>query len=552
MANDIKQRSIIKDIKMIDRTVKLSPKGQKQINKMKDEVSSISDSDRRENTPSGYADKEISGASKEAVYAVQSSIKRVHGIKAKKATADNAQIKTKEYTRRFFERSLRSKSISENPTISKTKLSEIKSKAVQIKAKQCIGKKASHTATIASEKAGRNKAIKEMATNKMAKNAAKKTAIRNAKKAKEALLRMVKLIAASMKSLIAVLGAGGALVVFIMIFIILIGAIVSSPMGIFFSNDNGNTMTMKSVVEQLNTEFASEVKKVEDANPHDEIQTVSAGPYIDWKEVIAIYACKITEDKDNPLDVVVIDEARVSLLRAIMLDMNKISSEMKTEAREKTVPSTDAEGNEIQTTETVTVSILVVTITHKTASEMADEYLFTGSQRKSLEELLDKSNDELWAELLGGIASGGGFGEPSKDRIPTGMFTWPLEIPGVITSYFGNRADPFTGAVSYHSGTDIAAPSGTPILAPADGTVIIANSTDSWGGGWGYYVKLNHSNGVETLYGHCSALAVNSGEMVRKGQVIAYIGSSGRSTGPHLHWEVYLNGVRSDALAYFK
>ena len=76
-----------------------------------------------------------------------------------------------------------------------------------------------------------------------------------------------------------------------------------------------------------------------------------------------------------------------------------------------------------------------------------------------------------------------------------------------ITSYFGNREVPFTGEPSYHDGTDIAAPAGTPILAAADGTVEVANSTDAWGGGYGYYVKIRHDDSLETLYAHCSSFA---------------------------------------------
>jgi murein DD-endopeptidase MepM/ murein hydrolase activator NlpD len=182
----------------------------------------------------------------------------------------------------------------------------------------------------------------------------------------------------------------------------------------------------------------------------------------------------------------------------------------------------------------------------------ADSYNFTKSQLATLSKLLDPENDVLWAELLGGFITAGGRGEPSQDRIPTGMFTWPLEVPGRISSFFGYRKHPITGETSYHSGMDLAAPSGTPILATADGTVTIANSTDSYGGGFGYHVRIKHKDGYDTLFAHCSKLAVKSGDKVIQGQIIAYVGSTGRSTGPHLHWEIYKGGKRIDPLGFFR
>jgi len=148
--------------------------------------------------------------------------------------------------------------------------------------------------------------------------------------------------------------------------------------------------------------------------------------------------------------------------------------------------------------------------------------------------------------------AGGEHRQPSPDRIPTGIFSWPLDSAGEITSWFGWREDPFTGEWKYHDGVDIGVPDGTPILAAADGTVTVANMTDSYAGGWGYYVRVSHAGGYETLYAHCSALAVRQGDAVTKGQVIAYVGSTGRSTGNHLHWEVYVNGSRVDPLDFFE
>ena len=123
---------------------------------------------------------------------------------------------------------------------------------------------------------------------------------------------------------------------------------------------------------------------------------------------------------------------------------------------------------------------------------------------------------------------------------------------GTITSYFGNRVNPITGEPDYHTGTDISVAAGTPILAAADGVVSIANGTDSWGDSYGYYVKLDHGEGLETLYAHCSSICVTAGQEVAQGEVIAYVGSTGNSTGNHLHFEVRVDGTRVDALNYFE
>ena len=120
-----------------------------------------------------------------------------------------------------------------------------------------------------------------------------------------------------------------------------------------------------------------------------------------------------------------------------------------------------------------------------------------------------------------------------------------------ITSQFGYRTDPFTGEISYHSGTDIAAPYGTPVLAAAGGTVTVANATDPWGGSYGYYVKIQHDGTFDTLYAHCSSICVTPGQQVQQGEVIGYVGSTGNSTGNHLHFEVWENGQRQNAMDYF-
>ena len=116
-----------------------------------------------------------------------------------------------------------------------------------------------------------------------------------------------------------------------------------------------------------------------------------------------------------------------------------------------------------------------------------------------------------------------------------------------VTSEFGNRVDPITGKRKGHGGMDLAVPTGTPIRAALGGTVVVSKYN---AGGYGYYVMIDHGNGLATLYGHCSQLLARVGQTVQAGDIIALSGSTGRSTGPHLHFEARVNGERTNPRAY--
>ena len=119
---------------------------------------------------------------------------------------------------------------------------------------------------------------------------------------------------------------------------------------------------------------------------------------------------------------------------------------------------------------------------------------------------------------------------------------WP--IAGWISSSFGGRLDPFDGSEDFHSGLDISAPHGQEVYAPADGLV----ETAAYNGAYGNMLTINHGFDITTRYGHLSRFAVGSGSHVRRGQVIGYVGSTGRSTSPHLHYEVLVNGQLTNPL----
>lgn len=126
----------------------------------------------------------------------------------------------------------------------------------------------------------------------------------------------------------------------------------------------------------------------------------------------------------------------------------------------------------------------------------------------------------------------------------TGQLGWP--VSGEITSPYGYRVHPIWGTTIYHSGIDIGVDEGTPVHAADSGVIVWSG----WMGGYGYAVVIDHGNGLSTLYGHNSELAVDEGQSVSKGQVVAYAGSTGNSTGPHVHFEVRENGDSVDPMGY--
>jgi murein DD-endopeptidase MepM/ murein hydrolase activator NlpD len=132
--------------------------------------------------------------------------------------------------------------------------------------------------------------------------------------------------------------------------------------------------------------------------------------------------------------------------------------------------------------------------------------------------------------------------ELNKQVYPEGR---PVQ-EGWISSYFGRRADPFTGYSAVHKGLDFAGPEGTKITSVAAGLVTYAGER----AGYGQMVEINHGNGLATRYCHNEKLLVKQGDMVRKGQDVALMGSTGRSTGPHLHFEVLKNGAQVDPLRF--
>ena len=399
-----------------------------------------------------------------------------------------------------------------------------------------------------SVKATKNTASKTVESAKKTKQAAK-IAVKVADKTVKTTVRIVKAtgkaIASGVKSIGAIIAAGGIPAVVVIIIICLIGAIGGTCFGIFLANDEttGTEKTMSQAISELTSEHYANITAMKASYSYDLLE-VKGDTSIKWKDILAIYAIKTTSGED-PLEVVTLNEVKINLLREIMKEMNKISGVVTPKLVAEIKVTTDANGNSVKQTVYVTKKVLNISIIHLDAKQMALKYKFNDEQNKMLDELMGEEYDDLWNKLIGdsvkSYPSGGSF-------VGTGIFAWPLTVDGTITSYFGTRSDPITGEISTHGGTDIAAPQGTPILAAADGTVVAA----TWHNGYGYYVKIKHNNTYSTLYGHCSELRVSAGQKVKQGQLIAKVGSTGYSTGPHLHYEVIQNGVRVDALLFYK
>ena len=356
---------------------------------------------------------------------------------------------------------------------------------------------------------------------------------------------------ADLHDLTAVLAVGVGTALGIVIVISLVAFVSGSAYGIFFAADapNATSVTVREAVETLTAEYRDRLEEISDTVQHDR-QDITANDdvyYIRWQDVLAVFSSYVSGDEQGS-PVAALTEEQLDKLRETMWAMNAV--DYSTHPETTTIETTDEDGN--PTTTEITETVLIIELTHKTPDEMAADYHFTIRQNTYLQLLQDPQYEELWAELLGGFAQGGGeVMSPDGTRAPTGTLQWPLPVAGTITSQFGHRIDPITGEVSSHTGTDIACAEGTPILAAADGTVTVANGLDSWGGSYGYYIQIDHGGGLETLYAHCSAICVTTGQQVQAGEVIGYVGHTGRVTGNHLHLEVRIDGNRADAMQYF-
>jgi len=266
-------------------------------------------------------------------------------------------------------------------------------------------KTADHTAKAAQKTAQATAKAAKMTAH--AARAAAKTAATTAKAAAKGVSATVKAMIASVKALVAAIAAGGWVAILAVVIICLIGLIVGSCFGIFFSGeDNGTGQTMPAVVREINQEYEGKLDEIKNGTAHDTLEM--SGSRAVWPEVLAIYAVKTITDPDNPQEVATIDDSKKELLKEIFWAMNEISHRSETATITQTVETDDGAGNIVEEEVEVTTTTLYITVTHKTADEMADAYNFTADQRAQLAELLAEENRSMWSSALYGIGVGDG------------------------------------------------------------------------------------------------------------------------------------------------
>ena len=329
-------------------------------------------------------------------------------------------------------------------------------------------------------------------------------------------------------SLLALLGAGGVVLLLAMV-IGAAAAVIGSPMGILFADESGdpNSIPIAEIVADTNADFGAAINDIVSAHPECSETTITYD-YEDghtwasyWPEVLAIFAVHTNLNSDS--DVVVINAAQMQRIQDTFWAMHEITYEVE-EVDTTPEPTEDDPDPEQQTD-----YILHITVSSKTVDELAELYNFTQDQKDILHQLLSEEMRPSLLALCGGIA------------VADGELCWPLPGHTYISCHFG-EVDAFGNAG--HRGTDIPAPESTPILAAHSGTVLVSGWNDSYGN----QVLLDNGAGLSTRYAHMTQTAVTAGEAVTAGQVIGYVGSTGDSTGNHLHFEVMQNGVRMNPL----
>ena len=212
------------------------------------------------------------------------------------------------------------------------------------------------------------------------------------------------------------------------------------------------------------------------------------------------------------------------------------------EERTRTVTTVDEEGNEVETQETYTMAVPISDL----------QQIWQNLQRLTGTEVSPEQQanaDSVYNIVKYGVSTGTEAGSPARRALHRGgrlLLPHWCRVGERVTSEFGYRRDPFTGETRGHTGMDLAVPTGTPVRAALPGTVTAAQYHSSYG----YYVMIDHGSGLSTLYAHNSQLLVRVGQTVEAGDIISLSGSTGRSTGPHLHFEVRVNGQRTNPRYY--
>ena len=316
-------------------------------------------------------------------------------------TVRNKGVKVAEQTQKTVKESARSAGKKTIKTVGKgsAKTAQKTVKTAERTAKTTV-KTAQRTAKAAQKTAQATVKASQRAV--QAARAAARAAVITAKAIAKAIALAVKAIIAGTKALIAAIAAGGWIAVLVIIVICLIGMLLGSVFGIFFSGeDSGTGMSMQTVVQEINTEYDTKLQDEKNSVSYDVLEM--NGSRAVWKEVLAVYSVKVNTDPDNPQEVATMDESKKQLLTDIFWEMNEISSSTDTKTETVITETDDGHGNIVETESTVTQTYLYITVSHKTADEMAAQYSFNEEQKEYLAELLADENNSLWSQVLYGI-----------------------------------------------------------------------------------------------------------------------------------------------------
>ena len=195
--------------------------------------------------------------------------------------------------------------------------------------------------------------------------------------------------------------------VIVIIVLCLVGALAASFYGIFLSTETSESgMIISTVIQEINADYDNKIDELKSSGNYDSIEI--NGNKANWKDVLSIYAVKTTTDPDNPMEIATVDENKKSILSNIFWDMNSIDSKVETRTETKETTTIDEEGNEVITVEEITIKVLTISISSKTADDMANEYSFDDKQKGYLAELIDDSNNKLWATIIFGTGGNAG------------------------------------------------------------------------------------------------------------------------------------------------
>lgn len=327
--------------------------------------------------------------------------KNVETRRANTRIKRNQTIKTAERTEHTIKQSVRSAG---KQTVKDGAKGTVKSTDKAVKTAEKTSKAAIKTAE-ATAKATQKAAEATAKAAQKAAEIARKTAILAYKAAvavAKAIAAAIKAIIAAIEKLIAAIAVGGWVAVVVVVVICLVALIVDSCFGIFFYSEDKNdgSQTMREVVVEINQDYQNQLDTIKANNPYDDLEM--SGFRAVWPEVLSVYAVKTTTDPDNPQEVASVTEEKKQLLTDIFWEMNDISYRTDTDTETEIIESDDGNGNILEETVEVTKTTLYITVSHKTADEMSDQYRFNDDQDSQLEELLSVDNS-MWLAVLYGI-----------------------------------------------------------------------------------------------------------------------------------------------------